>query len=706
MGEKPTYEKLIQRIEDLEAESARLKKIEKESKHRLAYENALTRISTLGVKTENILEFQHTALAIIGKTMGVSRAYIFEYRPETDTLDNTVEWCSPGVSPQKDHLQGVPACTTPWWMKTLKEGGVICFADIEEIPDEGARDILRPQGILSILVAPLFVSGKYYGFIGFDECRRHRRWPAEDVELLLAMYRIIAGVIEREKAEQALQFEHSQLLSIFDGIDEPIYVSDPKTYEVLFVNRALLAQLNRNPVGGLCYQEFQGLASPCPFCTNKIILNKYPRAHQWDHFNPLIKKFYSLHDRIIQWPDGRHVRVEMAIDITERRQAEKDREKLRAQLYQAQKMESIGTLAGGIAHNFNNVLMGIQGHTSLMMMDKNVDDPDYAHLKGIERCVKNAAELTRDLLGFARGGKYEVKPTDLNSLIQKENKMFASTKKEIRFHEKYAKDLWIVEVDRSQIRQALLNLYVNACQAMPGGGDLFVRTDNVILDEEVTRHDASPGGKYVQISVTDTGCGLDDAVREKIFDPFFSTQKTGQNAGLGLASVHGIIKNHGGFIKVYSKNKDGTTFCIYLPASEKRIVKKSPRSAPQNIQCGHGTVLLVDDEEWVTRVCRKELERLGYRVIVAGSGEEALNIFGKQKEEIDLVILDMIMPGMGGGETFDGLKAMDVNVRVLLSSGYSIDGQARKILDRGCNGFIQKPFSLNELSRKVKEILS
>jgi signal transduction histidine kinase len=706
MVTKPTYEELKQRVRELEQESARLKQTEEEVRHRLIYESALSQISTMAVQAEDIAKFQDESLAIIGQTMDVSRAYIFEHHSETDTMVNTVEWCSSGVFPQKDHLQSVPADAAPWWVATLKEGEIICFEDIEDIPDEGAKEILRPQGILSILVAPLFVAGRYYGFIGFDECSRHRKWPPEDVDILLAMYRIITGVIDRQRAEQALQFEHSQLLSIFDGIDEPIYVSDPKTYEVLFINRALAAKLKQDPIGRMCYREFQGFESPCPFCTNEIILKQYPTAYQWEHYNPVIRKFYSLHDRIIQWPDGRGVRIEMAVDITERKQAEKDREKLQAQLNQAQKMESIGALAGGIAHNFNNVLMGIQGRASLMLMDKDPSHSDYEHLNGIEQCVRSAAELTRDLLGFARKGKYEIKPTALNSLIKNENRMFGSTKKEIRFHEKYAKDLWVVEVDQGQIRQALLNLYVNAWQAMPGGGELYIQTDNIALDGEYLKSSKIIPGRYVRISVTDTGIGMDDAIREKIFEPFFSTKEAGQGSGMGLASVYGIIKNHGGFLRVYSEKGEGTSFSIYLPASEREVVEESSGTLRDDIQYGRGTILLVDDEDMIVEVGRKGLESLGYQVLVALSGEEALDIYGKQKDEIDLVMLDMIMPGMGGGETFDRLKALDGSVRVLLSSGYSINGRAQEILDRGCRAFIQKPFTLKELSQKVKAVFT
>lgn len=240
---------------------------------------------------------------------------------------------------------------------------------------------------------------------------------------------------------------------------------------------------------------------------------------------------------------------------------------------------------------------------------------------------------------------------------------------------------------------------------MPGGGSLFIQTDNIIIGEQYSKsHEINPG-KYVKISVTDTGSGFDDAMRDKIFDPFFTTNAAGQSSGLGLASVYGIIKNHGGFIDVYSKKGEGTTFYIYLPASEKDIVKEGSTSVRQDIQYGQGTILLVDDEEMVAEVCREVLEQLGYRVLVAVSAEEALEIYGKQKDEIDLVILDMIMPGKGGGEAFDGLKQIDGDVRVLLSSGYSINERAQEILDRGCSGFIQKPFALDELSRKVKEVL-
>ncbi len=385
------------------------------------------------------------------------------------------------------------------------------------------------------------------------------------------------------------------------------------------------------------------------------------------------------------------------IDITETK-------RLETQLQQAQKMESIGTMAGGIAHDFNNLLMGIQGRISLMMMNKDSSNPDFEHLKGIEDYVKSAANLTRQLLGFARGGKYEVKPTDINELVKAQNRMFGRTKKEIAIHEKYEKNLISTAVDRGQIEQVLLNLYVNAWQAMPGGGNLYVQTENVTIDKnDVLPYHVNPG-KYVKISVTDTGTGMDDKTLKRIFDPFFTTKEMGRGTGLGLASAYGIIKNHGGFINVYSEKGGGSTFNIYLPASELEI-KDYKSKVNDGIKRGHETVLLVDDEDMIIDVGRQMLSRLGYNVFTAGSGKETIEIYNAKKESIDLVILDMIMPDMGGGETYNFLKKINPSVKVLLSSGYSINGQAQEIIDRGCNGFIQKPFNMNDLSQKIRRVL-
>ncbi len=309
-----------------------------------------------------------------------------------------------------------------------------------------------------------------------------------------------------------------------------------------------------------------------------------------------------------------------------------DRKTLEKKLIQAQKMEAIGTLAGGIAHDFNNLLMGIQGRASLIMSGIDRNHPHHEHLKGIEEYVKSAANLTKQLLGFARGGKFEVAPADLNLLADKCIRMFGRTKKEIRIETAYAADLPAVEVDQPQIEQVLLNLFVNAWQAMPGGGTLYLQTERVEIDELYAKsHQAAPGS-YIKISVTDTGTGMDEATKSRIFDPFFTTREMGRGTGLGLASVYGIIKSHRGLINVYSEKGCGTTFNIYLPAAEGDALPESP--AEKTPARGSGTILLVDDEAMVLDINRPMLEKLGYRVYCAGSGREALDFLKNRPPEI------------------------------------------------------------------------
>ncbi len=390
-------------------------------------------------------------------------------------------------------------------------------------------------------------------------------------------------------------------------------------------------------------------------------------------------------------------------DLTEQKKAEDEKERLQTKLQQAQKLEAIGTLAGGIAHDFNNLLMGIQGRVSLMLSDSSSPGHHFEHLKGIEYYVHSAADLTGQLLGFARGGKYEVKTSDLNELIKEQNRMFGRTNKGITIRGEYEKDLWSVDVDQGQIQQVILNLYVNAAQAMPNGGTINIQTERRILDEFYPKPFEVKPGRYVKISITDTGTGMDEDTIGRIFDPFFTTKEMGRGTGLGLASVYGIIKNHGGFITVYSEKSIGSTFNVYLPASKQKISIEDKPSG--DVLKGKGTVLLVDDEEMIIDVAGQMIQNFGYDVMTAASGKEAVDVYQKNRDRIDMVILDMIMPEMSGEDAYDSLKEIDPEIKVLLSSGYSIDGRAAKILKRGCDGFIQKPFDMKRLSNKIVEVL-
>jgi signal transduction histidine kinase len=373
------------------------------------------------------------------------------------------------------------------------------------------------------------------------------------------------------------------------------------------------------------------------------------------------------------------------------------------QLAEYDKTEALGQMASSVAHEFNNLLMHIQGNISLMLLDLDSNHPHHERLKNIEQSVMRGSDVSKQLLGFARGGKYDVKTVDLNDIVEKSSQVFGRTKNEIKIYRKYQTDVWTVEGDQGQIEHVLLNLYRNAWQAMPGGGELFLEVENVHLDREFAKPYNSEPGDYVKISIRDTGVGMDKESQERVFDPFFTTKETVRGTGLGLPSAYGIINNHKGIITVQSELGEGTTFSIYLPTPKKEVKKE--REVPRRTPPGKETVLLVDDEDMIIEIGKEMLEKMDYKVFTTKNGEEAVKIFKEHKDIIDLVILDMIMPDMGGGETYDRMKEINPDVKVLLSSGYSENGEATSILERGCSGFIQKPFSMKDLLSKIRVIL-
>ncbi len=393
---------------------------------------------------------------------------------------------------------------------------------------------------------------------------------------------------------------------------------------------------------------------------------------------------------------GRPMILTILFDITERK-------RLETQLQHAQKMEAIGTLAGGIAHEFNNLLMAIQGNASLILSDMDKFHPHYEKIRNIETIVKSGARLTSQLLGYARKGKYEIRPIDLNRIVEETIETFGSARKDIIIHSKLVKDIPAIEADQGQIVQILLNLLINAADAMPAGGQIKIETENIPYAQVRNKPYRVKPGNYVLLKIADTGSGMDKETMDRIFEPFFTTKTMGRGTGLGLASVYGSVKAHGGYIDVESEKNKGSTFSIYLPATGERV--KTERHMTYRHVGGTETILLIDDEKMVRETGAMMLEKLGYSALSASSGKAAIGIYEEKKDNIDMIILDMIMPDLGGEQTYDRLRKINPHVKVLLSSGYSMNDQAEKILKRGCNGFIQKPFTMEELSAKLREIL-
>jgi len=627
-----------------------------------------------------------------------------------------------------------------------------------------------------------------------------------------------ADISNRKRAEEALRLEREQLLSIFDGIDQAISVIDPESHEVLYVNRYLRDLYGKDPVGEICHWAFHTRRSDCRLDPCTEVLEPRGAPHVWECDDPVLKRSFTVTDRVIRWPDGRTVKFTIAIDVTDRKRAEQqlreviesspvgiailqggelaygnaalgemigcgppgpvvgsplgafiaaeerdkvlqqalDREagkpvpshyetrgrrkngktfdmgvwvtridyggspavlaflidvsetkSLRAQLYQAQKMEAIGTLAGGIAHDFNNLLTVVTGYGELLLAAKKPGDNEYEDLQKICSAGRRGAELVRGLLTLGRKAESKPAPLNLNRSVEQSTMLLERTiVRMLEIEVILEEDLAIIHADPTQMDQILMNLAVNARDAMPRGGRLTIETKNVVLDKEYCRSQVEAReGPHVMLRVSDTGFGMDEETRERIFEPFFSTKEPGRGTGLGLAMVFGIVKQHGGHITCESQPGHGTTFRIYFPVSEGELaqVDVSDDRAPLT---GSETILLVDDEEPVRKLGQRILVPAGYTVLTATNGKEALDLYVREKDSIDLVILDLVMPEMDGRSCYEALQLIDPEIKIILTSGYGSAGTRRIAEELGARAFVTKPYDVPRLLQSIRDAVS
>ncbi|GKT06793.1 response regulator [Desulforhabdus sp. TSK] len=381
---------------------------------------------------------------------------------------------------------------------------------------------------------------------------------------------------------------------------------------------------------------------------------------------------------------------------------------LEAQLLHAHKMEAVGTLAGGIAHDFNNLLQAIQGYSELLLMDQESDGAHHPYLQEIFGAAQRGADLTRQLLTFSRKIESKLRPMDLNQEIVQLRKLLDRTiPKMIGIELHLAGDLHSVNADPAQIEQLLMNLAVNARDAMPSGGKLLICTKNVFLDESYCKsHMGATPGSYVMLQVSDTGHGMDSATLARIFEPFFSSKGIGKGTGLGLSMVYGIVSSHGGYISCESQPGEGTTFEIYLPTIDEAETKDEAETGPvKAMKKGSETILLVDDEDYIRDLGNQILTKFGYSILMAENGQVALDMYRSHWKSIDLVLLDLIMPGISGTECLKELRTINPDVKVVVISGYSPDGSTDELFQLGARGFISKPYQMTQMLQVTREVL-
>jgi PAS domain S-box-containing protein len=655
-------------------------------------------------------------------------------------------------------------------------------------------------------------------------------------ELKNANIKLRCEITDRILKEDAIEVSQKRFLAVLDSLDAIVYVADMETYELYYLNK-FAREIFGNVIGKTCWKSLQlDQKSPCDFCSNDMLVDEKgnPKGvYKWEFQNTRNGHWYDIRDRAIYWVDGRLVRLEIATDITERKQAEEalrvrqemiralietsrdwiwsidlkgmhtycnsaieailgyrpeelvgkrsldfmheddrkmvegkmpvyiaekqgwnnllirwrhkdgswrflesnavpilnakgvligfrgvdrditdrkkaeeEKEKLENQLRQAQKMEAIGQLAGGVAHDFNNILTAIIGYGDIIQMKLKEDDPLRIYIDQILASSDRAANLIQSLLAFSRKQIINTHPINLNKLVEGIEKILLRViGEDIKLRTILAEEEVTVMADSGQIEQVLMNLATNARDAMPEGGLLIIETGLLEFDKEfIAAHEVVKPGKYALISVTDSGVGMDEAMSGKVFEPFFTTKEVGKGTGLGLAMVYGIIKQHGGYIDVYSEQGKGTKFKIYLPLV-KAEAKEEEISGLSDVQGGTETVLVAEDDEAVRELTRGVLEQFGYRVIVAEDGADAIDKFREKKDKIQLLILDVVMPRRNGKEAYEEIKKIQYDIKVLFLSGYTADIMKKKgILEEGLN-FLLKPVSIKNLLRKMREIL-
>jgi PAS domain S-box-containing protein len=510
-------------------------------------------------------------------------------------------------------------------------------------------------------------------------------------------------ITERRQAEEKLKMAHEKLLTILDSIDSTVYVADMDTCEILFMNKKMITVFGGDKTGDICYHAFRKNSEPCECCTNDQLVDKHGNPADvriWDDKNPVTGRYYINYDRAIEWTDGRLVRMQIATDIT-------DLKKMETQLNQAQKMESVGRLAGGVAHDFNNMLGVILGHTELALLHADENHDLYADLNEIQNAAKRSANLVKKLLAFARKEIISPKRLDLNDTVESMlNMLRRLIGEDIDLLWKPAAHLWSVKMDPSQIDQILANLCVNARDAIDGVGKLTIETGKKTFDEKYCKeHAGFIPGDFVMLAVSDNGCGMDKDTLDNLFEPFFTTKAVGKGTGLGLATIYGIVKQNNGFINVYSEPGQGTTFKIYLP----RIVADEDidKTVPEKKAAAGGTetILLVEDEPTILRMTRMMLGRKGYSVLPAATPGEAIALAKAHADTIHLLMTDVVMPEMNGRDLAGQITDLCPDIRLLFMSGYTSNVIAHHgVLDKGV-AFIQKPFSMADMTERVREVL-
>jgi PAS domain S-box-containing protein len=687
---------------------------------RMAFEHLIADVSTrlLACALSEVDTEIEAALGRVGEMAQVDRVYVFLARESDDSIDNTHEWCAPGIVAQREHLQGLHRSDFPWATRRLEAGDKILIQNVADLPEEmsAERQLMEGQGVRAALILPMARGSRSVGFLGFDAVRSTREWDGGDIAVLETLANIFVSSLERVRGRQKVAERDTRLELALRGADLTMWDVDLKTGEIHFDERwaGMLGYnsdemprdmkewsrfIHPEDVGSMS-DGMKGNANFArPFVGGDFRMKTGAGDWRWLKARGRV---------VIREPDGSPLRAAGTIlDIDDQKRAEEELERLTEQLHQAQKMELIGQLAGAVAHDFNNLLVPILTYADFLVDNPGLDDSAREDALQIAEAARRAAALTKQLLATSRRQMMRIEAVDLDDVVRDSEKLLRRLLPEnITWDAVFGTGGAKVPADPGQLQQILMNLVVNAADAMPEGGKLIVVTGVTdVTAEQARKSPAARMGRFATIVVSDTGAGIPAQHRERIFEPFFTTKEKGKGTGLGLSTVDGIARQHEGFVEVESAPGLGTTFRVHLPIDRRVAIMPSstPPAAPAVAVAAR--ILVVEDDVQVRLTAARILRSNGHTVIEAPDAETAVSLVRAGGEIPDLLLTDVVLPGMNGTKLYKQLVAGVPGLKVCFMSGYP-GHEEETMTSIGAHTFIAKPFTRESLSHAIGQALA